>query len=155
MSRGNRSHAKATFAESLIYNPPEKSPYRLSEGQLDNIFQFLSIETKGNILLFGDFNLPKMDWNTYYSSDSYENDFVSRIIDMSLKQVVNFKTTKSPCLDLIFCENESNIIRVDKAIDIQKFSNHSPVEIESQIRKPKLTSNVFYSFCNFESLKPR
>ena len=63
---------KVPFLIVLINNPPEKNPYRLSESQLKIIFQFLSNKTKGCLLLFGDFNLPKMDWSPYYSSDIYE-----------------------------------------------------------------------------------
>ena len=56
---------KPALLISLLYNPPHRSPYRLSVDQLDSILQFYSTKTTGGLILSSDFNLPNVDSNAY------------------------------------------------------------------------------------------
>ena len=52
-----------------IYNPPEKSPYRISDETLVNFIHYCLIKyfwnTAKDILFLGDFNVPSVNWTTF------------------------------------------------------------------------------------------
>ena len=84
---------------TLFNNPPDGSPYRSQQNDIDAIFCLLSVFANQKILCAGDFNLPGIDWDIYQSNDAYEDCFVNKLVDANFKQCIGFNTTKSSCLD--------------------------------------------------------
>ena len=106
--------AKLIGLESLyiavLYNPPAGSEYRISIEDLQKLFQFLDETCPKRLPFAGDFNMPHTNWSTYDSVNEYENHLVLLLIDLNLKQYIDFNTTKKSCLDLVFCNEDSIII---------------------------------------------
>ena len=60
-----------------------------------------------NVILFGDFNLPSINWINFvpvYSDVMFEQ-FLDCVLSNSLNQIVKFPTRLNNILDLIFCKN--------------------------------------------------
>ena len=141
---------------ALLYNPQRGSPHRLSTTEIDAFFDLLKTINNGNLKLPGDFNLVDTDWDTYSSSDDYENYFVSNVVDLTLKQFVNFKTTSSSCLDLVICRDDSNIIAIENLKDVPPFSNHFPISFElnscTKVMKPAFEAYYSYCICDYGNM---
>ena len=108
-----------------------------------------------NIVLTGDFNLPKLNWGTYNSTDDYENDILSLVIN-NMKQIIDYKTTSTSVYDHILTNSDADIIHAERDLNFtENFSNHYDVVFElafcTQVSKKQL---VFYSYCqcDFDSL---
>lgn len=94
---------------SLFYCPPW-----ISESVIDYIEQYFIFlrSHNGQILILGDFNLPKIDWETLTSSSSCmkSQKFLSLINDCGLTQIVETAThEKNNILDILLCESPSLI----------------------------------------------
>ena len=74
------------FYIAVLYIPPVRSKYRISIEDLQQLFCFLEATCSKRLLLSGDFNMPYTNWSTYDSANEYENQIVSLLFDMNLKQ---------------------------------------------------------------------
>ena len=81
------------------------------------------------LMLCGDYNLPRIDWNTRQCLDSvgsYSQEFLDMIEDLNLYQhAINptrFRGEQQSCLDLIFT-NEESMVEVGELPPIGK-SDH-------------------------------
>ena len=82
------------------------------------------------IVLTGDYNLPKVDWITYSSTDEYENEILSLVIN-NMKQIIDFKTTSTSIYDLILTNSDADIIHAERDSNFtENFSNHYAVVFE-------------------------
>ena len=118
---------------AVLYNPPVGSKYRTSIEDLQNLFRFLE-ETCPDCLLFtGDFNMPHSNWSTYDSVNEYENQIASLLLDLNLKQYIDFITTNKSCLVLVFC-NEVSIANDTKLYGtLSRFAHHFLITINTSI----------------------
>ena len=77
------------------------------------------------------------------------------VVESSLKQSVDFKTTASSCLDLVFTSTDSLINSVAPA-HLDMFSDHHPVEVNLAIREriSRRLHREYYSYCkcSFDSV---
>ena len=107
-------------------------------------------------MLVGDFNMPDTTWATYQSADNYEQQVIAFIEDCGLIQMVNFKTRKSSCLDLVLVTEESFIGEIAEKAGMEGFSNHIPLTLELTINAQvtKMSKSQYYSNCrcDYESL---
>ena len=97
--------------------------------------------------------MPDTNWSTYQSAENYEQQVNAFIEDCGLIQMVNFKTTKSSCLDLVLVTKESFIGVIAEEAG---FSNHIlltfGITINAQVAK--MSKSQYYSYChwNYDSL---
>ena len=70
------------------------------------------------VVIVGDFNLPKIDWDSYTGpSDTIHQMFVSFLVHSGLRptQLINFKTHEN-ILDLLICNDVNYISRLQSDV---------------------------------------
>ena len=122
------------------------------------LLDFLQTFQNHHVILACDFNLPKTDWLTYHSTNSYENTFASVIVKCQFKQLVSLAMAKTGTLDLLFTSNEVCIINVNRDINLrQNFSNHYPIKFEVPCVPPSYVkvNSIYYNYCrcDYDGLK--
>ena len=99
--------------------------------KLLNVIEKAAEMAKGNIIVCGDFNLPKINWQVNRSSEGINNmssAFLQQIQDSSLKQVVTEPTRRRggnipSVLDLILVDVNAEIINLEHQMPLGK-SDH-------------------------------
>ena len=123
---------------------------------LQNLFRNIATFKKlfDDILIYGDFKIVQINWNNLSSDDELETEFLQYLDVNNLHQKVNFNTGASGILDLFLVNKGIQIIDIHKSEDqlLQRFSNHSPIEVTFIIESFSLVTrqNIVkgYSFCN-------
>ena len=74
---------------------------------LDSINLMCATFKNNSVILFGDFNLPSINWIDFVPvhSDVMSVQFLDCVLSNSLNQIVKFPTKLNNILDLIFCKN--------------------------------------------------
>ena len=107
----------------LVYRPPSSN-----KENYDKLCEIIA-KAPPNTLLVGDFNLPKIEWNSL-TCDNYSSQFMNTCLDNNFSQYVNFVThRKNNTLDLVLCNDES-IISVDNLGPLSS-SDHVMIMIET------------------------
>ena len=74
-----------------IYNPPVGSPFLWSSAQLSNLLYEIELTRSnqicGNLILSGDINFSKTDWESKSSSDDYENAFIEKLFELNFSNI--------------------------------------------------------------------
>ena len=60
-----------------------------------------------------DFNLPNIDWKSYYSGDYYESMFLEMVMDSEMEQIVDFCTRRANVLDLILVSGRISPLKIE------------------------------------------
>ena len=109
-----------------IYRPPNcNSLYS------DNVCELITYFVSGsdNIVIFGDFNLPAIEWSSYsYPSTRLYQSFMDCIMENALTQHVTVPTRETNVLDLILSTDPMVVSRVtasDNFRFLDKVSDHS------------------------------
>ena len=118
----------STMSSSIIVavfiNRPEKSPYRLTEARILNVFDVLKCDAKilDHLIIFGDFNYPDKNEESLTSPEYGGSIFCTYSFKHSLMQLINEPTHKSgSLLDLVITNsNKSQICEVNNKC----FSDH-------------------------------
>ena len=112
----------------VIYRSPN-SPGKNNENLL-KILRRASKASCSQVLVCGDFNLPRIDWNTKRSFEaewSFTTQFVDEIVDMSWHQHVGtstrFRNDQHSCLDLVFTNEKEMVEGVEELPPLGK-SDH-------------------------------
>lgn len=165
---------KVTFSNTEMlffgcYIPP-KSSTELYSNHTDSIKEIVDVNEEINIFIFGDFNLPKLEW--YASLDETEkfllpinvsNDEESCVVDsfalMDLMQINSFYNSNCNMLDLIFTNAvmNSSVNVVEIPLIPAYLKHHLPMAVDVTIdEKVNLMdcSEFQYDFksCDFSSL---
>ena len=145
---------------AVFYNPPEKSPYRLTEACILKVFDVLRCHAKtlDQMIIFGDFNYPNIDWESITAPEYDGSDFCSYLFKHSLLQLVNEPTHKSgSLLDLVITNTNKSQIR---EVNNKYFSDHRCICVTTNASLLKSVSPITgkvqqYSFsqANVESLR--
>ena len=138
------------------YLPLTNSKYAYESNSIQNFFKNIATFKKrfDDILIYGDFNFVSINWNSLSSDDELETEFLQYLDVNNLHQKVNFNTGASGILDLFLVNKGIQIIDIHKSEDqlLQRFSNHSPIEVTFNIQSFSLVTrqNIVkgYSFCN-------
>ena len=69
------------------------------------------------VVLSGDFNLPNIDWKSYYSGDDYESMFLEMVMDTEMEQIVDFCTRGANVLDLILVSGRISPLKIEPHVD--------------------------------------
>jgi len=83
-----------------------------SEHELQELFKVISIASKGKVLIMGDFNYPRLNWDTYECDSNAEN-FRDLLLDNYLYQHVREPTRESNILDLEISSDENMVTEVE------------------------------------------
>ena len=117
------------FIVAALYHPPKGSQYRLESDQLLQIMHFR--QDKGDavdgVVLLGDFNLPNIDWKSYYSGDVDESMFLEMVMDSEMEQIVDFCTRGAKVLDLILVSGRISPLKIEPHVDSPCPSDHRAV----------------------------
>ena len=94
-----------------LCNPPNGSPYSMAQSSLnislEDVLKHSSQVT--SIIIYGDFNLPDIDWKNYFSATPDNQAFVDLMLDNDLIQIIDFPTAVSGILDLIFISKDLDV----------------------------------------------
>ena len=111
----------------LIYRSPNSS--HDNNDELNKLLYSLP----RNCIIFGDFNYPNIDWNSYSSNSSTCKTFLDTVISKDLTQIINFPThLKGNILDLVLTDLPSEIISARCEGRLGK-SDHSIIMIETNV----------------------
>ena len=139
------------------YFPPENSKYAYNEDHLQSFFRNIGILQKkfNEVMIYGDFNFPTINWKSLSSSIHLENKFLEHLESHALQQKVNFHTASSGILDLFLVSDNVQVVNVVSIEDsnISKLSNHYPFEVQFSVKISDLllrscVTQQIYSFCS-------
>ena len=92
------------------YNPPANSDYRVSLVQWTSVFSRIRSLKEScsfdELLFYGDFNVPLINWSTCLSDDFYSEQFVLMTEGIDLVQQVRRSTRKRNTLYLFFTQEK-------------------------------------------------
>ena len=124
------------------YLPPENSKYAYKECHLNELFRNIgNLQNRFNeVLIYGDFNFPTINWNSLSSSIDLENSFIGHIESQGLQQKVEFNTAVSGILDLFLVSENVQVVSLSrmKGSNMSKLSNHYPFEITLSVESNNL-----------------
>jgi len=83
-----------------------------SKQELQEIFEVINIASQGKVLIMGDFNNPRLNWDTYECDSNVEN-FRYLLLDNYLCQRVREPTRQSNILDLVISSDENMVTEVE------------------------------------------
>ena len=105
-------------------------------------------------IVYGDFNLPEIDWHDYSAKNSETPKFVDLISFYSFQQIIDFPTAASGILDLVLVNPKTEVISCKKInLDISLLSNHDAIALKVRVRNRSSSylretkSKIVYSFC--------
>ena len=139
------------------YFPPENSKYAYNEDHLQSFFRNIGILQKkfNEVMIYGDFNFPTINWKSLSSSIHLENKFLEHLESHALQQKVNFHTASSGILDLFLVSDNVQVVNVVSIeySNISKLSNHYPFEVQFSVKISDLllrscVTQQIYSFCS-------
>ena len=84
-----------------------------------------------NCLVFGDYNLPKIEWvrnHVNFSSDPKALEFEQFCLDMGLEQINFFPTRKNAVLDLVLVNDELIVSKLHRGMPIDS-SDHASLSV--------------------------
>jgi len=114
---------------ACIYRTGKDNEAIIEAKILAECIEFLSDVTHC-VSLFGDFNLPGIDWENLWSpTDKIQDVMFDCFLGNSFHQYVNENTRKDNVLDLVLCTDEKNIFDV-KVIESVVRSDHESVEFK-------------------------
>ena len=122
---------KSKCIVACLYRPPG-SDKKCFSNALSFISSFIKLHNKldkFSVLLFGDFNFPRVSWDNFSSCTQsvIDADFVSFLDDNFLTQYINENTRGNNILDLFFT-NDPNFVQLVTVKDIN-ISDHYLVQI--------------------------
>ena len=152
---------KVDIVLCTLYNPPSDSEYRYKIADFEKIFN--SLPKSKPLIICGDMNMPKIDWNTLCSSDDYEQTVLDLFGHHLLQQVVDFPTCSNSLDDLVF--HRKCTVLTEKDEDFTKVYNitdHQAVKmrLECPHNQPKPIYESYRSygsadFCKMNDIMSR
>ena len=142
-----------------IYRPPNSSSL-----YNDNVCELITyfVHSSDNIVIFGDFNLPDIQWSTYTCSSSrlYQS-FMECIVENALTQHVTAPTRGANILDFILSIDPMVVTMVTTSNNfrfLDKASDHSALKCTINLlyvppATRQLQSHFYFRRADFVSLK--
>ncbi|MEM7298050.1 MAG: reverse transcriptase domain-containing protein, partial [Bacteroidota bacterium] len=129
------------FRIACIYNPPSTSDVT----SLCECFQYLS-RTSRNLIIVGDFNFPKIEWAANRASSKIADQFLSKVLELGLYQLVKFPTRLGAVLDLVFCSEETELSNVQVAEPLSVGCDHDSVSFQCSWENIEETEESYRDF---------
>ena len=125
----------------LLYRPPHVASDIDYHSKLVKCLTELS-RSCSRLLIFGDFNLPEVDWsNGSFSKNSGYTVLCEFLFEIGLFQLVNAPTRENNILDLVFVNNPCLVSNIDTCPPLGN-SDHNGVEFSLQFSVQNETRNV-------------
>ena len=151
-------------SDPLVVGCVYRSPNSSNENN-DKLFKMLKTmtENKSQALVMGDFNLPKIDWNTYLTSsdgNSKESQFLECLRDCFLNQKCTKPTrirlnNEPSLLDLVLVSNDQSIDNIDYESPLGK-SDHRVLQFQYQCSVRRLNYKkvkFYYDKADYTAMK--
>ena len=159
------SCVKMSNNKSLLIGVVYRSP-NSPDLNNQNLLSILKKATSANysqVVICGDFNLPRIDWTSRRSLDSeasFTSKFVEEVNEMNLFQHVRsstrFRNNQNSCLDLVFTSEENMVSEVSELPPIGK-SDHLcqlwEVVVEEVIFKNTASTRHNFKLANWTGIK--
>ena len=117
------------FVVIITYLPPNSDVHVMTD-----LISFLQTFNDKQIILFGDFNLPGINWSTITGSDAISNLFCDFTFDFNLTQMVTDSTHRSGnCLDLVLSNCPHKVDNVVVSTNPLLSSDHFSVSFQVQM----------------------
>ena len=108
----------------VVYRSPNSS-----EDNSEKLCELISDASNRNCIFIGDFNYPKINWQSGNCADKKSTDFYNTLCSNNFDQVINYPThIKGNILDLVF-SNDPDLIVYTKPIGRIGKSDHEMIEI--------------------------
>lgn len=93
----------------VTYRPPSYNVQKSAD-----FIQFIRsiLENDTKFCLFGDFNFPNIDWDTYSAATAHENYLIACVHELNMVQKVSEPTRENSILDLILCSQAELVTNV-------------------------------------------
>lgn len=132
---------KVKYCNQNLYIPPNSNSavYYMYLNVLNNVFTSICLETSDICMVFGDFNLPFVDWisdsnnsivqlpiNLNSSYNSPESDMFNALSNYDLHQINNIFNYRGRLLDLIFSIAVDDIIVTKCELPLCKVDDYHP-----------------------------
>ena len=117
----------------LVYRPPSSS--QESDASL---FELLKEQfaLEMNFCLLGDFNFPNIDWQSYYSGNSNEMQFIDVVNELNMTQNVHLPTRENNILDLCLTSH-NHLVKNLSVHETFSTSDHSYITFDLYFEKPE------------------
>ena len=145
-----------------VYYPPADSAYRPSMQKLVTSltkylanFRLFIVENaihpdEFEFCIVGDFNLPDIDWSSYFSSSFLDVQFLNLLSENNLTQMVDVPThEKGNVLDLVIVNDPLNY---EVSIGTNSLSDHYPLFLSLYIPEPSAHTNNTSSVLSISSV---
>ena len=127
----------------LVYRPPAIT-YDL-DGRLYELLK-RSFETEMNFVIFGDFNLPRIDWRTLSSNSSRESNYLNLTNELNMYQMVIDQTRENNILDICLASNP-DIVQNLVVNETFSTSDHSYITCDIKFSEPPIEpTKIFHNF---------
>ena len=145
----------------VVYRSPKSAC--LNNQRLMAIMERAAAARHSHLMICGDFNLPRIDWENHQSTDaegSFTSLFMDCIDNLGLYQhegnSTRFRNTQNSCLDLVFTNEESMINEIEELPPLGK-SDHicqkwELIVSEVMFRKQQ-TQRFNYKRADWKSMK--
>ena len=112
----------------VVYRPPNAN----LESSND-MFQFLvtHFDNAKNYVIYGDFNFPDINWESFTCSNNISNSFVNVCYTLGATQCVNFPTRGQNILDLVLCSDRNLIQNIVGNVPLG-MSDHDSIVMKLQ-----------------------
>ena len=139
-----------TFTVCVLYNPPEKSPYRWEIDYFKTLLNYTDAKLKLPIKICGDLNFPGTHWESNFSDDEYEQTVLNLFDQCNFQQLLDIPTCDNKTLDVLFTRNFPPInFDFDLLSEsVHKLSDHRAVSLSfaATIPAPKPVIECCYSY---------
>ena len=123
-----------------FYAPPNSScpsPYVISPQDCYLLLEEIFTPSKSfySTIVYGDFNLPEIDWHDYSANNSDTQKFVNLISFYSFQKIIDFPTAASGIPDHLLVNPKTEVISCKKINrEISLLSNHDAITLKVRVR---------------------
>ena len=137
------------------YFPPPSSSFRISSESIISLLNIIETTECDHKIVTGDMNYSAIDWEILQSNIPSDHEFIETISEMKLQQQVQFKTTSSNILDIIFTSPKIETTDIQLVNNgILNISDHFPIlfafnmSAAGNFMRPNMKTSPTFSFCN-------
>ena len=137
-------------------NPSENSPYRWPISKWENLVEACRNSNITKLVITGDVNLPKTNWESFISENQYETEVLQALEKLHVSQEIRIPTFDQATPDVLLCNddfvvraNYDAILNTKYSIDGRAASDHQAIQVEIHFEHHAAhrPSIMQYSFC--------
>ena len=125
-----------------VYNPPENSPYRWPISKSENLVEARRKSNIPKLVLTGDVNMPKTNWESFISENQYETEVLQALEKLHVSQEIRIPTFAQATLDVLLC-NDDFVVRATTTLSSTRNTRLMDVRLPTTKQSSwKYTSNT-------------